>query len=46
MAEALVLLHLLIGVDGDVVTIHSCWNVIMCKIMARLRGPMWRWHEG
>jgi hypothetical protein len=34
MAEGLILLHLLSGVDGDVITICSCWNIIMCKIMA------------
>jgi hypothetical protein len=32
MVEGLILLHLLSGVDGD---------VIVCKIMARSRGPMW-----
>jgi hypothetical protein len=42
----LVLLHLLSGADGDVITIRSCWNVIMFKIMARPRGPMRQWHEG
>jgi hypothetical protein len=38
--EGLVHLHLLSGADGDVITIHSLWNVIMCKIMARPRGPV------
>jgi hypothetical protein len=46
MAEGLILLHLLSGVDGDVVAVRSCWNVIMCQIKARPRGPVWRWHEG
>jgi hypothetical protein len=40
-----ILLHLHSGVDGDVVTVHSYWNVIMCKITAQPRGPMQRWHE-
>jgi hypothetical protein len=38
--ERLVLLHLLSGADGDIVTIRSLRNVIVCKIMAHLRGPM------
>jgi hypothetical protein len=48
MAEGLVLLHFLIGADGDVVVvvICSCWNVIMCKVTARPHSPMWQWHEG
>jgi hypothetical protein len=33
-AEGLVLLHLLSGADGDVVTVHSLRNIIVCKIMA------------
>jgi hypothetical protein len=45
-AEGLVLLHLLSGVDADVIVIRSCWNVIMCKITARPRGPVRRWNEG
>jgi hypothetical protein len=45
-AEGLVLLHLLSGADGDVVTVRSLRNVIMCKITARPRGPVWRWHKG
>jgi hypothetical protein len=40
MVEGLVLLHLLSGADGDVVTIHSLMNVIVCMIMARPRGPI------
>jgi hypothetical protein len=46
MMEGLVLLHLLSGVDGDVVAVHSLRNVIVCKITARPFGLMWRWHEG
>jgi hypothetical protein len=46
MAEGLILLHLLSGVDGDVITIHKLRNVIVCKRMARPHGPVWRWHEG
>jgi hypothetical protein len=41
MVEGLVLLHLLSGVDGDIVTIRSFCKVIVCKIMARPHGPMW-----
>jgi hypothetical protein len=44
--EGLVLLHFLIGVDGDVVVVRSCWNVIMCKVTAQPHSPMWQWHEG
>jgi predicted membrane GTPase involved in stress response len=44
--EGLVLLHLLSATDGDVIAIRSLRNVIVCKIMARPRGPMQRWHEG
>jgi hypothetical protein len=39
MVEGLILFHLLSGVDGDVVTIRSCWNVIICKITAQPCGP-------
>jgi hypothetical protein len=39
-AEGLVLLHLLSGADGDVITVHSLGNIIMCKIMARPHGPV------
>jgi hypothetical protein len=35
MVEGLVLLHLLSGADGDVVTVHSHRNVIVCKITAQ-----------
>jgi hypothetical protein len=38
--EGLVLLHLLIGADGDVVTVHSLRNVIVCKITAQPCGPV------
>jgi hypothetical protein len=38
--EGLILLHLLSGADGDVVTIHSLRNIIVCKITARPRGPV------
>jgi hypothetical protein len=34
MAEGLILLHLLSGVDGDVDAVRSFWNIIMCKITA------------
>jgi hypothetical protein len=40
MVEGLVLLHLLSGVDGDVVAVHSLRNVIVCKITARPQGPV------
>jgi hypothetical protein len=36
--EGLILLHLLSGADGDVVTVRSLRNVIVCKITARLYG--------
>jgi hypothetical protein len=39
-AEGLVLLHLLGGVDGDVIAVHSLSNIIVCKIMTRPRGPV------
>jgi hypothetical protein len=32
--EGLILLHLLSGVDGDVVTVHSLRNAIVCKTTA------------
>jgi hypothetical protein len=35
MAEGLILLHLLSGADGDIITVHCLRNVIMCKITAR-----------
>jgi hypothetical protein len=44
--EGLVLLHLLSGADGDVVTIYSLGNVIVCKITARPHGPVQRWYKG
>jgi hypothetical protein len=44
--EGLVPFHLLSGVDGDVIAVRSLRNVIVCKIMARPRGPVLRWHEG
>jgi hypothetical protein len=44
--EGLVLLHLLSGVDADVVAVHSLRNIIMCKITAQPRSPMQQWHEG
>jgi hypothetical protein len=31
--EGRVLLHHLNGVDGDVITVHSLRNVIVCKVM-------------
>jgi hypothetical protein len=46
MVEGLILLHLLSGADGDVIAVHSYWNIIMCKIMARPRSPVRQWHEG
>jgi hypothetical protein len=45
MVEGLILLHLLSGVDGDVIAVRSLRNVIVCKIMARPRGAVRRWHE-
>jgi hypothetical protein len=45
-AEGLILLHLFSGADGDVFAVHSLRNVIVCKITARPRGPVRRWHEG
>jgi hypothetical protein len=39
--DGLILLHLLSGADGDVVTIRSLMNVIVCKTMAQPRGPIW-----
>jgi hypothetical protein len=40
IAEGLILLHLLSGVDGDIVVIPSLRNVIVCKIMARPCSPV------
>jgi hypothetical protein len=40
MVEGLVLLHLLSGVDGDVVAVRSLRNVIVCKITARSYDPV------
>jgi hypothetical protein len=37
--EGLVLLHLLSGVDGDVIAFHNLRNVIVCKITARPHDP-------
>jgi hypothetical protein len=37
-AKELILLHLLSGVDGDLITICSLRNIIVCKIVARPRG--------
>jgi hypothetical protein len=39
--EGLILLHLLLGADGDVIAVRSLWNVIVCKITARPHGPVW-----
>jgi hypothetical protein len=38
MAEGLVLVHLLSGAGGDVITIRSHGHATLCKIMARPRG--------
>jgi hypothetical protein len=46
MVEGLILVHLLSGADGDIVAVRSLKNIIVCRIMARPRGPVWRWHEG
>jgi hypothetical protein len=35
IVEGLVLLHLLNGVDGDVIAVRSLRNIIVCKITAR-----------
>jgi hypothetical protein len=35
MVEGLILLHLLSGVDEDVITVRSLRKVIVCKIMAQ-----------
>jgi hypothetical protein len=43
--EGLILLHLLSGADGDVITVHSLRNIIVCKIMAQPHGPVRQWHE-
>jgi hypothetical protein len=40
MVERLVLLHLLSGADGDVITACSLKNIIVCKITARPHSPM------
>jgi hypothetical protein len=40
LVEGLVLLHLLSGADGDVITVRGLKNIIVCKIMARPHGPM------
>jgi hypothetical protein len=40
MADGLILLRLVSGVDGDVVAIRSLRNVIVCKIMARQHEPV------
>jgi hypothetical protein len=40
MMEGLILLHILSGADGDVVTICSLMNVIVCKIMAQPHSPV------
>jgi hypothetical protein len=39
--EGLILIYLLSGADGDVITIHSLRNVIMCKITTRPCSPVW-----
>jgi hypothetical protein len=46
MVEGLVLLHLLSGVDGDVIAIHSLRKIIVCKIRAQPHVPVQRFHEG
>jgi hypothetical protein len=38
--EGLILLHLLSRADGDVITVRSLRNIIVCKITARPRGAM------
>jgi hypothetical protein len=35
MVEGLILLHLLSGMDGDVITVCSLMNIIVCKITAQ-----------
>jgi hypothetical protein len=40
MVEGLILVHLLSGADGDVIAVHNPRNVILCKITARLCGPV------
>jgi hypothetical protein len=37
----LILLHLLSGVDGDVISVCSLRNVIVCKLMGRPHSPVW-----
>jgi hypothetical protein len=39
-AEGLILLHLLSGVNGDVVAVCSLRNIIVCKITTRSCGPV------
>jgi hypothetical protein len=46
IVEGLILLHLLSCEDGDVITIQSLRNIIVCKIMAQPHRPVQRWHEG
>jgi hypothetical protein len=41
MVEGFILLHLLSGADGDVIAVRSIRNVIVCKITAQPRGPVW-----
>jgi hypothetical protein len=40
LAEEPVLLHHLNAADGDIITIHSLRNIIVCKIMAQPYGPV------
>jgi hypothetical protein len=40
LAEGLILLHLLGAMDGNVITVRSHRNVIMCKIKYRAPGLM------
>jgi hypothetical protein len=44
--EGLILLYLLSGADGEVITVCSFWNIIMHKITARPYYPVWRRREG
>jgi hypothetical protein len=46
MAEGLIILHLISGVDGNVIAVRSLRNIIMSKIMAQPCRPVRRWHEG
>jgi hypothetical protein len=41
MAKGLIHAHLLSGVDGDVIAIRSHRDVIVRKITARPRSPVW-----